>query len=114
MPIRSAGSLIGLPIFFKQVINGSDGSQLLITEAETINADQVEQCCLSSTASLMAWSTLSGLIKLVTLKNKEKVKVLGHHSDSKVTLLKFSPSTRLVLSASSEGCIKVQLTSAGN
>ena len=58
----------------------------------------------------MAWSTLSGLIKLVSLKNKEKVKVLGHHSDSKVTLLKFSPSNRLVLSASSEGCIKVQLT----
>ena len=56
---------------------------------------------------MMAWATLSGVVKLMSLVKKE-VKILGHHSDAKVNLFKFSPSDVLVVSGSSEGCIKVR------
>lgn len=55
---------------------------------------------------MMAWSTLSGLVQLMSLDKKE-IKTLGHHSSAKVTLLKFSPSDTLLLTVSSDGCIKV-------
>lgn len=64
-------------------------------------------CILSNSTSMMAWATLSGVVKLMSLVKKE-VKVLGHHSDAKVNLIKFSPSDVLLVSGSSEGCIKVR------
>ena len=74
--------------------------------AEENGSDQIVQCVLSHSAKMAAWSTLSGLVKLMSFLKKE-IRILGHHSDSKVELLKFSPSDVLVVSSSSEGCIKV-------
>ena len=87
-------------------MSGSNCETLLTTNDVESGTDQVELCVLSHKASMMAWSTLSGLVKLMSLDKKE-VKTLGHHSDTKVTLLNFSPSDILLLTISSEGCIKV-------
>ncbi|XP_046440097.1 apoptotic protease-activating factor 1-like isoform X2 [Daphnia pulex] len=89
-----------------QVVSGSNCETLLTTNDVESGSDQVEICVLSHQASMMAWSTVSGLVKLMSLDRSE-VKTLGHHSDAKVTLLKFSPSDVLLLTVSSEGCIKI-------
>lgn len=82
-----------------------DCEPVLKTDAEPI-ADPVEQCVLSHSGRMMVWSTVSGLLRLMSLSKKE-IKVLGHHSDAKVNVLKFSPSDVLIVSASAEGCVKV-------
>lgn len=87
-------------------MSGSTCETLLTTEDTGSGTDQVELCALSHKASMMAWSTLGGLVKLMSL-DKKVIKTLGHHSDAKVTLLKFSPSDVLLLTISTEGCIKV-------
>lgn len=66
----------------------------------------MELCVLSPKASMMAWSTASGLVKLMSIDKKE-VRTVGHHSDARVTLLKISPSGILVLTSSLDGRIKV-------
>lgn len=79
---------------------------MLTTNEPDAEVDQVELCVLSQKATMLAWSTLSGLVKLMSIEKKE-VKILGHHSDAKINLLKFSPSGILVLTASVDGRIKV-------
>lgn len=94
-------------------MSGSSCETLLTTNDVESSKDQVEMCVLSHRSSMMAWSTLSGLVKLMSLDKKE-VKTLGHHSDARVTLLKFSPSDVLLLTVSSEGCIKVWIETIRN
>lgn len=88
------------------MVSGSTCETLLTANELESTTDQVELCILSHKASMMAWSTLSGLVKLMSLEKRE-IKTLGHHSDAKVTFLRFSPSDILLLTASSDGCIKV-------
>lgn len=75
-------------------------------EQEDSALDPVELCVVSHKASMLAWATLSGSVKLMSL-NRKKVKTLGHHSD-KVSFIKFSPTDVLLLSVSSDGGIKVR------
>lgn len=55
---------------------------------------------------MLAWVTSTGRVDLASISRNES-KVLGHHSDSRVSLLKFSPSDALLLTADNSGHIKV-------
>lgn len=89
-----------------QVMNAANDKILLSTDGEP-SCDQIEQCVLSHSPSLLAWTTAAGEIKLMSL-HKNEVKTLGHHG-ARISLLKFSPSDILILTVASDGSIKVMV-----
>lgn len=57
---------------------------------------------------MVAWSLLSGKVKLLSLRSN-LVKTLGQHLEASPNLLKFSPKDVLIVSCSPDGSIKVTL-----
>ena len=60
-------------------MKGGDGDPQLLTIIDEDpqhqmggGGDRVEQCIISSSSALLAWSTLSGLIKLVSFNSNQK------------------------------------------
>ena len=84
-------------------MSGLNAHVLHTTELE---CEPIEVCAISNGIAMLAWGTKSGSIRLLSLKTKS-VKEVGHHSDKKLTLLKFSLSDVLLVSASEDGCVKV-------
>jgi len=87
-------------------MNSKSDGVISITEEETL--DTIELCIISHDATMVAWLTLSGKIKLLSLKSN-LVKMLGQHSEASVNLLKFSPKDVLIVSCGIDGSIKVRI-----
>lgn len=85
-------------------MNSKSDGVISITEEETL--DTIELCIISHDATMVAWLTLSGKIKLLSLKSN-LVKMLGQHSEASVNLLKFSPKDVLIISCGIDGSIKI-------
>lgn len=85
-----------------QVLSGMDAKTIHTTDTEP---EVVEHCVISHGSSLLAWANHSGVIRLMSF-NSKSIRTIGQHSQ-RITVLKFSPSDGLLLTACRAGTVKV-------
>lgn len=83
-----------------------ESNEVLLTFEAGTPPDCVVLCSLSHSSGMLCSATHAGRVQLTSVSRNES-KVLGHHSDAKVSLLKFSLKDSMILSGDVNGCIKV-------